>query len=106
MSKVQIKAKIEHITIDLHRVGEKRLTKENMDLLRLYTKPNCHLCHQVREWLEESGMDWEEMNIQTDPELMMLYGHDVPVVRSDRGVWLYKDKDIVPLTHWLKTFVR
>lgn len=52
--------------------------------VRLYTRPGCHLCEEMRqEMLAASCADeyeLEEINIDEDPALKELYGGEIPVV--------------------------
>jgi glutaredoxin len=46
----------------------------------LYTQPDCHLCDLAVQMLEQCGVGWREVDIETDPELMQKYGIRVPVL--------------------------
>jgi glutaredoxin len=50
----------------------------------LYSKPGCHLCEDVREFLEalspEHGFTLEEVNIEADATLFERYRYAIPVV--------------------------
>jgi glutaredoxin len=50
----------------------------------LYTRPGCHLCEEAKgEILAANCSDeyWlEEVNIETDPALVELYGWEIPVL--------------------------
>jgi len=52
--------------------------------LRLYTRPGCHLCEQMRrqvdELLADRLRDWEEVDVDADPELARRYGELLPVL--------------------------
>ncbi len=74
-----------------------------MEVLSFYTKPNCHLCNQVREELDDIGVAWEEVNILEDTDLWLRYRYEIPIVRSIKGIWLYRDRVRVPLIKWLQT---
>jgi len=58
-----------------------------MHEVRLYSRRNCHLCHVVKETLRrlQSAADfsWQEVDIDSDPELQRLYDQEVPVVFID-----------------------
>ena len=56
----------------------------NADLI-LYGRPGCHLCEQVAELLEHTGLCWREVNIDEDRELEQEYGLLIPVVYSERA---------------------
>jgi glutaredoxin len=53
----------------------------------LYTRVGCHLCDVVKEVLEQVRVDrpfeLTTVDIDTDPELVRLYGEEVPVVAID-----------------------
>lgn len=53
----------------------------------LYGKPGCHLCEDARAVVEavcaDVGVDWTEIDITTDPELIRKYGEEIPVTTVD-----------------------
>ncbi|WP_430867801.1 glutaredoxin family protein [Demequina aurantiaca] len=60
----------------------------------LYTREGCHLCEPARAIVQEvcgeTGVDWLEVDIDTDPGLREKYGDEVPVVLADGatvGFW-------------------
>jgi len=48
--------------------------------VRLYVKPGCPLCDEVRDWLEDLGVQPEEVNILSDESLYRDFKDIVPVV--------------------------
>lgn len=54
---------------------------ENEPLLILYTREGCHLCEQVVQMLEEAGLAWRPIDIDSDSSLLEMYGLRVPVVQ-------------------------
>ncbi len=55
-----------------------------MSRVTLYTIPNhCPLCDTAREDLRGAGVDFEEVDIRTDRELLRAYRLEIPVVRVD-----------------------
>ena len=59
-----------------------------LPLVRLYARPDCHLCDQAREQLErlrEEGVafELEEVDIDRDDELLARYLERIPVVALD-----------------------
>ena len=50
----------------------------------LYTRAGCHLCDDAKRVLMDArhhaAFDYEEMDIDGDPELRRLYNDEVPVV--------------------------
>ena len=55
--------------------------------LVLVGKPGCHLCERMREVVApvaaELGLSIEDRDLRADPELLSLYGHDIPVLLLD-----------------------
>jgi len=56
-------------------------------IVTLYTRVGCHLCDVAKDVLEqvrsERPFELETVDIDTDPELVRLYGEEVPVVAVD-----------------------
>ena len=52
--------------------------------LRLYSRPGCHLCDQMRrevdELLADRPHEWEVVDVDGDPELTRRYGETLPVL--------------------------
>jgi glutaredoxin len=50
----------------------------------VYSRPGCHLCDEAKEAIDRAACDeaysLEEINIETDRELLMKYQFDIPVV--------------------------
>jgi glutaredoxin len=59
-----------------------------MPLITLYTRRHCCLCDQAKEAISAArtrvAFDYEEFDIDTDPELVRLYNDEVPVIAIDR----------------------
>jgi glutaredoxin len=53
----------------------------------LYGRPECHLCDEARAALgalrETSGFELNEVDIESDPELLRRYLERIPVVTVD-----------------------
>ena len=51
----------------------------------LYTRQNCHLCHEAKAAIQRSGVpvSIREIDIDDDPELRRRYNNDVPVIVID-----------------------
>jgi glutaredoxin len=53
----------------------------------LYTRPGCHLCDDAKQAMQAADCDKEytlvEINIESDPELLRRYQHDIPVITVD-----------------------
>jgi glutaredoxin len=56
--------------------------------LVLYGREGCHLCDDAREVLLRLGHPFEEIDIETDDELLRRYVERIPVVALN-GVELY-----------------
>lgn len=48
--------------------------------LRLLTRQNCHLCEQAAVDLSSLGIEFESLDVDSDPGLVDLYGDLVPVL--------------------------
>ncbi|HYD50138.1 MAG TPA: glutaredoxin family protein [Terriglobales bacterium] len=55
-----------------------------MIALTLYSRPACHLCDEMKAvilpLLSQFDATLEVIDIDTDPELVAAYGHDIPVL--------------------------
>ena len=55
-----------------------------MTRLRLLSRPGCHLCAEMRRQVEEILADverqWEDVNVDSDPELARRYGEEIPIL--------------------------
>jgi glutaredoxin len=53
----------------------------------LYTRAGCHLCDQAKQAIESARrrtlFDYEEFDIDSDPQLQRLYNEEVPVIAID-----------------------
>ena len=56
--------------------------------LVLYSRPGCHLCDDARVVLERIGEPFEEVDIESDDDLLKRYLERIPVVVLD-GQELY-----------------
>jgi glutaredoxin len=56
-------------------------------VITLLSRSGCHLCEQARTVVVEqamaAGVDWAEVDVDTDPELRADFGDLVPVVLVD-----------------------
>ncbi len=52
--------------------------------LRLLSRPGCHLCEEMRREVDALLTDephtWEEVDVDSDPELAARYGNSIPVL--------------------------
>lgn len=53
----------------------------------VYSRPGCHLCDEAKAAIENSGCSdrytLEEVNIESDNELLRKYKYDIPVITID-----------------------
>jgi glutaredoxin len=53
----------------------------------LYTRQGCHLCDEAKRVIDSARrrgvFDYEEFDIDSDPELRQLYNEEVPVIAID-----------------------
>ena len=53
-------------------------------LVTVYSRPGCHLCDEAKQAIESAGCQseytLEEINIESDPDLLRRYQYDIPVV--------------------------
>jgi glutaredoxin len=59
-----------------------------MPLLTIYSKPDCHLCDEMkmvvqRVLRDRAGIPLVEIDISSDPVLLDRYGLDIPVLMID-----------------------
>ncbi|HUE80952.1 MAG TPA: glutaredoxin family protein [Pyrinomonadaceae bacterium] len=61
----------------------------------LFTRPGCHLCDEAKAAILSARCTdkytLEEINIETDPELLERYGQDIPVIMIN-GVEAFKHR--------------
>ncbi len=67
----------------------------NIPHVFFYTKPGCCLCDEAKREIQMAGCEdeytFEEINIESDPELKARFGWDIPVVYID-GVVCFKHR--------------
>ena len=53
----------------------------------IYSRPGCHLCDEAKAAIQQAGCDdqftLEEINIESDNELLRKYKYDIPVIMID-----------------------
>jgi glutaredoxin len=61
----------------------------------LYSKPGCHLCDQMKDQIAKANCadsyDLQEVNIESDADLLARYRHDIPVLLID-GVEAFRHR--------------
>ena len=64
-------------------------------IVTIYSRPGCHLCDEARASIRAAGCDDEfalvEINIDTDPRLLDLFGDDIPVILIN-GIKVFKHR--------------
>ena len=58
--------------------------------MTLYTKPGCSLCTKAKILLSEAKLQFSEVNVLEDAELMERYQYEIPVLVADDGRELMK----------------
>ena len=61
------------------------------ETIRLFIKPYCGWCHEAVDWLDERGIQYEKLDVTTDPaarkEMFDLSGQSLaPVIEVDGEV--------------------
>jgi len=55
--------------------------------ITVYTRSGCHLCDEAKHVIESvrrcTAFDYEEFDIDADPQLRQLYNEEVPVIAID-----------------------
>jgi glutaredoxin len=46
----------------------------------LYGRSGCHLCEEMAQQLRALKIEFEEVDVDSDPHLRLRYGRDVPVL--------------------------
>ena len=53
----------------------------------IYSRPGCHLCDEAKAAIQNAGcadrFTLEEINIESDPEMLGKYKYDIPVITID-----------------------
>ena len=58
--------------------------------MKLYTKPGCSLCTKAKVLLIEAELQFTEINVLEDAELMQRYQFEIPVLVGNDGRELMK----------------
>lgn len=71
-----------------------------MPKIKIYTTPYCPYCHSAKEYFEEKGVEYEEIDVMADPkggeELFKISGqYGVPVILIDGKVIIGFDKSAI-----------
>ncbi|HEY4426415.1 MAG TPA: glutaredoxin family protein [Pyrinomonadaceae bacterium] len=61
----------------------------------IYSRPGCHLCDEAKVAIMSAGCSdqftFEEVNIESDEELLRKYKYDIPVIAID-GVETFRHR--------------
>ncbi|HKO95781.1 MAG TPA: glutaredoxin family protein [Pyrinomonadaceae bacterium] len=61
----------------------------------IYSRPGCHLCEEAKRAIQNAGCQdeytLEEINIESDRELLRLYRYDIPVIMMN-GVEAFRHR--------------
>lgn len=61
----------------------------------IYSRPGCHLCDEAKAAIQNAGCSdrftLEEINIESDEELLRKYKYDIPVITID-GVEAFRHR--------------
>jgi len=61
----------------------------------IYSRPGCHLCDEAKQIIAAAGHGEEytldEINIESDPDLVKRYQHDIPVITIN-GIETFKHR--------------
>ena len=52
----------------------------------MYGRHGCHLCDEMAAELRSLGIDFEKVDVDSDVELRVKYGRDVPVLVAENLV--------------------
>lgn len=60
-----------------------------MNRVTLFVKPGCTLCERAKEVLDREGIEFHEVDINSDTGLKNEYGWFIPVVEV-QGEWVFE----------------
>jgi glutaredoxin len=60
--------------------------------VKLFGRAYCHLCEEMAGALRRLGVEFEEIDVDSDPRLDELYGADVPVLQTEDGTQLCRHR--------------
>ena len=56
----------------------------------MYGRSGCHLCEEMAQQLRALKIDFEEIDVDSDPHLRLRYGRDVPVLVVEDRVFKHR----------------
>lgn len=57
----------------------------------VYSRPGCHLCDEAKAVLRSAGVGFDEVDIESEEELLRKYQCDIPVVTFN-GVEVFRHR--------------
>ena len=68
-------------------IPNKMSTTSNKAKVVIYSRPGCHLCEEAKQVIVTAGNNddytLQEINIESDPDLLQRYQYDIPVITID-----------------------
>ena len=62
----------------------------------MYSRHGCHLCEEMAAGLRALGIDFDQIDVDSDPHLRVRYGRDVPVLVAGEVVCRHRlDPEII-----------
>lgn len=92
------------------KIDSNPLTLDQEKTLILYGREDCHLCQNMilalKNFQEQVSFDFQVVDIDSDPELIALYGEKIPVLVSPliNQEICYYILDVVALNDYLGKF--
>lgn len=68
-------------------------------MLQLYGTDGCHLCHDAQTLLHQLNLNWLDIDIIDDDDLLEQYGTRIPVLRLGHQElnWPFQQEDVLKL---------
>ena len=61
--------------------------------IKVYSKPDCHLCDEVKNLMIRHGFEFQEIDITSDHRVFEMFKYQIPVVIIDGDVMVEMTKD-------------
>lgn len=61
--------------------------------IEVYSKPDCHLCDEVKDLLIRHGFEFQEIDITSNHRIFERFKYQIPVVIIDGDVMVEMTKD-------------
>ena len=56
----------------------------------MYGRAGCHLCEEMAGQLRALGIAFDEIDVDSDPQLRLRYGREVPVLVFEQSVFRHR----------------